>query len=187
MHTPGRRRSSSADGSGSVISSLTRRFVAPSVADRDEPTMNAKQLLDLFTEVRGIGILRSPAKGLLRSSLSDRLTSPPLGVVVAAPMRMVRFFDILNTPIAVLGLSIVVVVVNVFVYFDYYSKTPTPLPTERTAPSATTLERTERAGPKEKTLPEVTRTERTRPSTTLQSTTPTAQSATVSATSSPSP
>jgi hypothetical protein len=137
------------------------------------------------------GVLRSSAKGLLRSSLSDRLTSPPLGVVVAAPMRMVRFFDILNTPIAVLGLSIVVVVVNVFVYFDYYSKTPTPLPTERTAPSATTLERTERAGPKEKTLPEVTRTERTRPSTTLQSTTPTAQSATVSATvsatSSPSP
>jgi hypothetical protein len=140
-----------------------------------------------FSEVRFDGVLRSSAKGLLRSSLSDRLTSPPLGVVVAAPMRMVRFFDILNTPIAVLGLSIVVVVVNVFVYFDYYSKTPTPLPTERTAPSATTLERTERAGPKEKTLPEVTRTERTRPSTTLQSTTPTAQSATVSATSSPSP
>ena len=41
-------------------------------------------------------------------------------------MRMVRFFDILNTPIAVLGLSIVVVVVNVFVYFDYYSKDANP-------------------------------------------------------------
>jgi hypothetical protein len=51
MQTPSRRRSSSADGSGSVISSLTRRFVARIVADHDEPTMNAKQLLGLFTEV----------------------------------------------------------------------------------------------------------------------------------------
>jgi hypothetical protein len=59
MQTPGRRRSSSADGSGSVVSSLTRRFVARIVADRDEPTMNAKQLLGLFTEVPGRGILRS--------------------------------------------------------------------------------------------------------------------------------
>jgi hypothetical protein len=100
---------------------------------------------------------------------------------------MGRFFDILNTPIATLSLVFVVVAVNVFLYFGYYSKTPTPLPTERTAPSATTLERTERAGPKERTLLEVTRTERTRPATTLQSTTPTAQSATVSATASPSP
>jgi hypothetical protein len=97
-------------------------------------------------------------------------------------MRMDRFFDILNTPIAALDISFVVVV-NVFLYFGYYSsKTPTPLPTERTIPSATTLERTERAGPKERTRPE-----RTRPSTTLQSTTPTEPSATVSATSSPSP
>jgi len=97
-------------------------------------------------------------------------------------MRMNRFFDILNTPIAVLGVSFVVVVVNVFLYFGYYStKTPTALPTERTV-SSTTLERAERAGPKERTRPE-----RTRPSTTLQSTTPTEPSATVSATSSPSP
>jgi hypothetical protein len=72
MHTPGRRRSSSADGSGSVISSLTRRFVAPSVADRDEPTMNAKQLLDLFTEVRGIGILgTSPLANSPKFALLD--------------------------------------------------------------------------------------------------------------------
>ena len=53
MQTLGRRRSSTADGSGSVISSLTRRFVARSVAYRDEPPMNAKQLLGLFTEVPG--------------------------------------------------------------------------------------------------------------------------------------
>jgi hypothetical protein len=53
MHTSGRRCFSSADGSGCVISSLTRRFVARSVADRDEPTMNAKQLLGLFIEVPG--------------------------------------------------------------------------------------------------------------------------------------
>ena len=53
MQPPGRRRSSSADGSASIISSLTRRLVARIVADRDEPTMNAKQLLGLFTEVPG--------------------------------------------------------------------------------------------------------------------------------------
>ena len=70
---------------------------------------------------------------------------------MVALMRMVRFFDILNTPIAALILVFVVVAVNVFLYFGYYSsKTPTPLPTERTTPSATTLERTERAGPKER-------------------------------------
>jgi hypothetical protein len=53
MQTPSRRCSSSANGSGSVISTLTRRFVAHSVEDRDEPKMNAKQLLGLFTEVSG--------------------------------------------------------------------------------------------------------------------------------------
>jgi hypothetical protein len=94
----------------------------------------------------------------------------------------VRFFDFLNTPIAVLSALLVVVAVSVFLYFGRYSRTPTPLPAARTVPSATTIERTERAGPKE----------RTRPVTTLQSTTPTAappteRSATVSATSSPSP
>jgi hypothetical protein len=98
-----------------------------------------------------------------------------------------RLLDILNMPITVLGVLFVVAAVNVFLYFGYSSNTPTPLPTERTAPSATTLERTERAGPKERTLLEVTRPERTRPSTTLQSTTPTEPSATVSATASPSP
>jgi hypothetical protein len=115
------------------------------------------------------------------------LTSQPLAVVVAALMRTDRFFDIINTPIAALSVLFVVVAVNVFLYFGYYSaKTPTPLPTERSVPSATTLESTERAGPKQRTLPQ-----RTRPATTLQSTTPTEPSATVSATvsatASPSP
>jgi hypothetical protein len=88
-------------------------------------------------------------------------------------------------PIAVLGVLFVVVAVNVFLYFgNYSSNTPTQLPAEHTAPS-TTIERTELAGPKEGTLPEVTRPERTRPATTLQSTIPTDQSATTSATSSP--
>jgi hypothetical protein len=90
-------------------------------------------------------------------------------------------------PIAVLGVLFVVVAVNVFLYFgNYSSNTPTPLPAEHTAPS-TIIERTELAGPKEGTLPEVTRPERTRPATTLQSTIPTDQSATASATASPSP
>jgi hypothetical protein len=107
----------------------------------------------------------------------------------------VRFFDILNTPIAVLSVLLVVVAVSVFLYFGRYSKTPTPLPAARTVPSATTIERTERAGPKERTRPQRTRPESTRPATTLQGTTPTATptersatvSATASATSSPSP
>src|SRR5215211_3134696 len=66
------------------------------------------------------------SKGLLRSSLSDSLTSQPLGVVVVVLMRIDRFFDILSTSIAVVSM-IFVVVVNVFLYFGYYpSKTPTP-------------------------------------------------------------
>jgi|SRR5687768_10980794 hypothetical protein len=102
-------------------------------------------------------------------------------------MRMDRIFDIINTPIAALSVVFVMVVVNVFLYFGYYSpKTPTPLSAEHTSPS-TTIERPERAQPQEGTLPEVTRPERTRPATTLQSTTPTEPSATVSATASPSP
>ena len=100
------------------------------------------------------------------------------------------FFDILNTPIAVLVVLVVVVAANVFLYFGVYSsKAPSPLPGSRVVPSATstTIERTERAEPKErtcaeKTRPERTRPERTRPATTLQSTTSTEQSATVSAT-----
>jgi hypothetical protein len=97
---------------------------------------------------------------------------------------MGRLFDILNMPIAVLGVLFVVVAVNVFLYFGYSSKTPTPQPAEHAGPS-TTIERPERTVPKEGTLPEVTRSERTRPVTTLQSTIPTDQSATASATSSP--
>ena len=101
--------------------------------------------------------------------------------------RTGRFFDILNMPIAVLGVLFVVVAVNLFLYFGYYSpKTPTSLPAEHTSPS-TTIERPERAEPQEGTLPEVTRPERTRPATTLQSTIPNDQSATATATSSPSP
>jgi hypothetical protein len=87
-------------------------------------------------------------------------------------------------PIVVLGVLFVVVAVNVFLYFGYYSKTSTPVPAEHTGPS-TTIERPEGAGPNEGTLPEVTRPERTMPATTLQSTIPTDQSATASATSSP--
>src|SRR5215218_4017231 len=93
--------------------------------------------------------------------------------------RTDRFFDILNMPIVVLGVLLVVVAVNLFLYFGYYSKTSTPLPAEHTVPS-TTIERTERTGPKEGTRPE-----RTRPATTLQNTIPTDQRATASATSSP--
>ena len=97
--------------------------------------------------------------------------------------RTGRFFDILNMPIAVLGVLFVVVAVNLFLYFGYYSsKTPTPLPAEHASPS-TTIGRPERAGPKEGTIPEVTRPERTRP----ESTIPNDQSATATATSSPSP
>ena len=92
---------------------------------------------------------------------------------------MGRLFDIFTTPLAVLGVLFMVVAVNVFLYFGYYSKTPTPLPARHTGPS-TTIERPERAGHKEVTQPE-----RTRSATTLQSTIPTDQSATASATSSP--
>src|SRR5215218_9967603 len=97
-------------------------------------------------------------------------------------MRMDRFFDIINTPIAALSVVFVMMVVNVFLYFGYYSpKTPTPLPAEQTSPS-TTIETPERAPPQE-----VTRPERIKPATTLQSTTPTEPSATVSTATSPSP
>ena len=104
--------------------------------------------------------------------------------------RTRRFFDILNTPLAVLVVLVVVVAANIFLYFgEYSSKTPTPLPgSPTTVPSATTtIERTERAEPKERTRPEKTRPESTQPATTLQGTTITEQSATVSATSSASP
>jgi RND superfamily putative drug exporter len=67
--------------------------------------------------------------------------------------RTGRLFDILNMPMLVLGVLFLVVAVNIFLYFGYYSKTSTSLPAEHTAPS-TTIERTERAGPNEVTRPE---------------------------------
>jgi hypothetical protein len=76
-------------------------------------------------------------------------------------------------PAAVLGVLFVVVVVNVFLYFGYSAKTRTPPPDE----PSTTIERPERTGSEEGTV--------TRPTTTPQSTIPTDQSATTSATSSP--
>jgi hypothetical protein len=90
--------------------------------------------------------------------------------------RTGRLFDILNMPIAVLGVLFVVVAVNVFLYFGYASEMRPPQPAE----PSTTIERPERTGPEEGTLTEVTR-----PATTLQSTIPTDQSAPASATSSP--
>jgi len=97
--------------------------------------------------------------------------------------RFGRFFDALNTPIAVLVVLVVVVSVNVPLYLDYHSsETSAPTPTERSSGLQRTVETTEQpAAPKEPT----------RPATTLQSTVPAEQSATpsatASATSSPSP
>ena len=94
---------------------------------------------------------------------------------------MGRFFDALNTPIAVLVVLFVVVVVNAFLYLGYHSSGGSTLsPTERSSGLQRTIEMTQQqAAPKEPTRPE----------TTLQSTSPTEQSATpsASATSSPSP
>ena len=56
---------------------------------------------------------------------------------------MGRLFDILATPLAVLGVLFVVVAVNVFLYVGYSSNTPTPLPAKHTGPS-TTIEMMER-------------------------------------------
>jgi len=100
--------------------------------------------------------------------------------------RTGRLFEILNMPIVVLGVLFVVVAVNVFLYFGYYSShTPNARPAEHTAPSTTAIERPDRAGPEEGTLPELRRPERSRAATTLQRTIPTDQSAPASATSSP--
>jgi hypothetical protein len=106
---------------------------------------------------------------------------------------MGRFFDVLNTPSAVLGVLVVTVGVNVFLYLGYSSEMSTPPPAERSGHQTrdtTTIERMERAGAKERTPPQSTQ-----PATTLQSTTPTrpsvtadasaSASATASATSSP--
>ncbi len=101
--------------------------------------------------------------------------------------KMGRFFDALNTPIAVLVVLFVVVVVNAFLYLGYHSSGGSTLsPTERSGGPQRTIEMTQQqAAPKEPTRPQRS----TRPETTLQSTTPTEQSATpsASATSSPSP
>ncbi len=100
---------------------------------------------------------------------------------------MGRFFDALNTPIAVLVVLFVVVVVNAFLYLGYHSSGGSTLsPTERSSGLQRTIEMTEQqAAPEEPTRPQRS----PRPETTLQSTTPTEQSATpsASATSSPSP
>jgi hypothetical protein len=102
---------------------------------------------------------------------------------------MGRFLDALNTPIAALVVLVVVVAVNAFLYLGYRpSETPSPPPAERSSGPQRTVERTEQpATPKEKTRPKRS----TRPATTLQSTIPSEQSATpsasASATSSPSP
>ena len=80
---------------------------------------------------RGILRVGLALYGVLGRSLSDSLTSQPFAVVVAALMRMDRFFEILNTPIAVLGITFVVVVVSVFLYVDKVTVTSdsTPAPT----------------------------------------------------------
>jgi flagellar basal body-associated protein FliL len=90
---------------------------------------------------------------------------------------MGRFFDVLNTPIAVLVVLVAVVGMNAFLYFG---QRPSEAPAERGEPHTPTAEKTERrAGDGEAT----------QPATTLLSTTPTGltatSSATASATSSP--
>ena len=88
---------------------------------------------------------------------------------------MGRFFDVLNTPIAVLVVLVVVVGINVFLYFGHL---PPEVRTDRGEPQTPSVERTERRTE----LKEATRPA----STTVLSTTPTPQtaSATASATTS---
>ena len=58
----------------------------------------------------------------------------PRKEVVETMGRFGRFFDALNTPIAVLVVLVVVVGVNVFLYLGYHSSvTPAPAPTERSS------------------------------------------------------
>lgn len=54
-------------------------------------------------------------------------------------MRMDRLFDILNTPIAVLGISFVVVVVTVFLYLDEVTVTSEGTPAPTPAPGGVVL------------------------------------------------
>jgi hypothetical protein len=88
---------------------------------------------------------------------------------------MGRFFDVLNTPMAVLVLLVVVAGINAFLYFGYHpSEAPAPPHAERAGPQ-TTLESTElRTGSGEAT----------RSASAPRSTSPTQPSATVSATAS---
>src|SRR5215218_11478908 len=98
---------------------------------------------------------------------------------------MGRFFDVLNTPIAVLVLLVVVAGINAFLYFGY-RPSEAPPPADRGGPQ-TTLESTElRTGPGEATRSASAprSTSPTRPSATASATASAAVSASASATAS---
>src|SRR5215213_9695483 len=101
---------------------------------------------------------------------------------------MGRFFDVLNTPIAVLVLLGVVAGINAFLYFGYRpSEAPAPPPADRGG-LQTTLKSTElRTGPGEATRSASAprSTSPTRPSATASATASATVSATASATGSP--
>src|SRR5215210_5962037 len=97
-------------------------------------------------------------------------------------VQMRRFFEMLNTPMAVLVALFVVVAVNSFLYFGYYSpRTPTPsshsLPPEHTH-SPTKLEETTSAHMEETTSSST----KSPPSTTAPTTTTVTATATATAT-----
>jgi cytoskeletal protein RodZ len=98
---------------------------------------------------------------------------------------MGRFFDVLNTPIAVLVLLGVVAGINAFLYFGYRpSEAPAPPPADRGGPQ-TTVESTQlRTGPGEATRSASAprSASPTRPSATASATTSATTSATASAT-----
>ena len=73
---------------------------------------------------------------------------------------MGRFFDFLNTPLAVLMVLVVVVGVNAYLYLGQRtSEAPATAPAERGGPRTTAVERTERpAGDGEVTRPAPTPT-----------------------------
>ena len=101
---------------------------------------------------------------------------------------MGRFFDVLNTPIAVLVLLVVVAGINALLYFGYRpSEAPAPPPADRGGPQRT-LESTElRTGPGEAThsASAPRSTSPTRPSAGASATASATASAAVSASSSP--
>jgi hypothetical protein len=76
---------------------------------------------------------------------------------------MGRFFDFLNTPIAVLVVLVVVVGVNAFLYLGQRpSEVPATAPAERSGPRTTAVEKTEQlAGDGEATGPAPTTTSAT--------------------------